>query len=75
MKDRGYIREGLIADLVVFDADEFDDRATYEKPFETSTGVRWLLLNGKVAIADGKPLEVLAGRALRRADASASGGQ
>jgi N-acyl-D-aspartate/D-glutamate deacylase len=75
MKDRGYIREGLAADLVAFDPEEFEDRATYEKPFETSTGVCWLLVNGKVAIADGKRQDVLAGRALRHADTSAAGGQ
>jgi N-acyl-D-aspartate/D-glutamate deacylase len=75
MKDRGYVRAGLAADLVAFDPDEFEDRATYEKPFDTSTGVRWLLVNGKVAIADGQPQDVLAGRALRHADASAVGGQ
>jgi N-acyl-D-amino-acid deacylase len=75
MKDRGYVRTGYSADLVAFDPDQFEDRATYEKPFETSVGVRWLLVNGKVAIADGKPQEVLAGRALRHGDASAVGGQ
>jgi len=66
MKDRGYLRENLAADIVVFDPKQLEDKATYEKPFETSTGVRWLLVNGKLAIADGKPQEVFAGRPLRR---------
>ena len=43
MTDRGYVRENLVADLVVFDPKQFEDRATYEKPFETSTGVRWVI--------------------------------
>jgi N-acyl-D-aspartate/D-glutamate deacylase len=66
MTDRGYVRENLVADLVVFDPKQLEDRATYEKPFETSVGIRWILVNGKVAIAEGVPQEVLAGRPLRR---------
>jgi N-acyl-D-aspartate/D-glutamate deacylase len=54
MKDRGYLRKDLMADVVVFDPDAFMDHATYEKPFEKSTGVRWLLVNGKFAIDDGE---------------------
>jgi N-acyl-D-aspartate/D-glutamate deacylase len=66
MTDRGYLRENLVADVVVFDPKKLEDRATYEKPFETSAGIRWVLVNGKVAIADGVPQDVLAGRPLRR---------
>jgi N-acyl-D-amino-acid deacylase len=66
MTDRGYIHENLVADLVVFDPKQLEDRATFEKPFETSVGIRWVLVNGKIAIADGVPQEVLAGRPLRR---------
>lgn len=66
MKDRGYVRKDLVADLVVFDPKTFEDRATYEKPFERSVGVRWLFVNGQIAIADGEPQDVLAGRPLRR---------
>jgi N-acyl-D-aspartate/D-glutamate deacylase len=66
LHDRGYVRENLVADLVVFDPRQLEDRATYEKPFEPAVGVRWLLVNGKLAIADGVPQDVLAGRPLRR---------
>jgi N-acyl-D-aspartate/D-glutamate deacylase len=66
MKDRGYIRENLVADLAVFDPKEFLDHANYENPFEKSTGVRWLLVNGQIAIADGELQKALAGRPLRR---------
>jgi N-acyl-D-aspartate/D-glutamate deacylase len=66
MKDRGYVRENLVADLVVFDPRQLEDRATYERPFETSVGIEWVLVNGKVAIADGVPQDILAGRPLRR---------
>jgi len=64
--DRGLVQEGLVADLVVFDPESFIDRATYEKPFEFSDGVRWLLVNGTLAIADGELQDVLAGQPLRR---------
>ncbi|HEY3393882.1 MAG TPA: D-aminoacylase [Lacipirellulaceae bacterium] len=66
MTDRGYVRENLVADLVVFDPKQLEDRATYEKPFETSIGIRWVLVNGKIAIAGGVPQDILAGRPLRR---------
>jgi N-acyl-D-aspartate/D-glutamate deacylase len=75
MKDRGYVRENLGADLVAFDPNEFADLATYEKPFEKSTGVRWLLINGQVAIADGKPQKMLAGRPLRHNADNVAAGQ
>jgi N-acyl-D-aspartate/D-glutamate deacylase len=65
MKDRGYVRKDLVADLVVFDPKQLEDRATYQEPFETSVGVRWVILNGEVAVADGVPQKVLAGRPLR----------
>jgi N-acyl-D-amino-acid deacylase len=65
LKDRGYVRKGLVADLCVFDPLQLSDRATYERPFQTSTGVRWLLVNGKLAIADGAVQPELAGRPLR----------
>jgi N-acyl-D-amino-acid deacylase len=66
MTDRGYVRENLVADLVVFDPKQFEDRATYDKPFEPSIGVRWLFVNGQPAIADGEVQNVLVGRPLRR---------
>jgi N-acyl-D-aspartate/D-glutamate deacylase len=64
--DRGYLRKDTIADIAVIDPREFEDRATYEEPFKPSTGVRWLFLAGKLAIEDGKPLDVFAGKPLRR---------
>jgi N-acyl-D-amino-acid deacylase len=66
MTDRGYVREKLVADLVVFDPKQFEDRATYEEPFNPSVGVRWLFVNGQIVIADGEPQDVLAGKPLRR---------
>lgn len=65
MSDRGYLRPGFAADVVVFDPTTFEDLATYEKPFEQSTGVRWVFVNGQAAIKNGEFQNKLAGKALR----------
>jgi N-acyl-D-amino-acid deacylase len=64
--DRGELRPGAIADVVVFDPAAIRDRATYEDPFAIATGMQWVLVNGQVAVADGEPSGALAGRVLRR---------
>ena len=64
--DRGELRPGAIADLVVFDPAVIQDHATYENPYELATGMSWVIVNGQVAIADGTPTGVLAGKVLRR---------
>jgi N-acyl-D-amino-acid deacylase len=68
MTDRGYIRENLVADVVVLDLKHFADRATFEEPFNPSIGVQWLFLAGRAAIVNGEPQKVLAGKPLRRKD-------
>lgn len=64
--DRGYLKPGQYADVVAFDPKIFAAQATYEQPRRLSVGARWVLVNGRVAIEDGKPTAVFAGRALRR---------
>ncbi|MFZ5833080.1 MAG: N-acyl-D-amino-acid deacylase family protein [Planctomycetota bacterium] len=65
--ERGYLRAAYFADIVVFDPRTFRDTATFEKPHQYATGVRYLFVNGVLAIDDGKVTEKLAGRALRHA--------
>lgn len=62
---RGYLRAGYVADVVVFDPRDFIDRATFEKPHQYSTGVRYLLIGGKPAIDNSRPTGQLLGRAIR----------
>ncbi len=68
LDDRGYLRVGQFADVVAFAPAEIIDGATFEKPFEPPQGIRWVLVNGAAAVADGKPTGSLSGRALRHAD-------
>ncbi|MGE3887526.1 MAG: amidohydrolase family protein [Vicinamibacterales bacterium] len=64
--DRGIIRPGLKADLVVFDPATVKDMATFEKPHQYAVGVSSVLVNGQLALADGKPTGTRAGTVLRR---------
>ena len=66
LPERGYLKPGFFADLVLFDADDLRDTATFENPHQYATGVRYLWVNGRLAIDDGQVTTALAGRALRR---------
>lgn len=63
--DRGRIAEGLAADLVLLDLERLADRATFAAPRETSEGVRYVLVNGRLVLDDGRPTGNLPGRVLR----------
>lgn len=67
---RGFVKTGYAADLVVFDPKTFLDTATFEKPHQYATGVRYLLVNGVFAIDEGRVTEKLPGRALRHSVAA-----
>ena len=64
LMDRGVIKRGMWADLVVFDPDSVRDVATYEKPNQLSVGMRWVLVNGVPVIADGRMTGAKPGRIL-----------
>ena len=65
LKDRGYLKAGSFADVVVFDPKTFRDAATFEKPHQYSAGVKWVFINGRAAITDGEYKDVFGGRVLR----------
>jgi N-acyl-D-amino-acid deacylase len=64
LKDRGLLQPGYFADVLVFDPKTYQDRATYTQPEIPSTGVRFLTVNGHLAIDNGQLTTTLAGRAL-----------
>jgi N-acyl-D-glutamate deacylase len=65
-RQKGRLQEGADADIVVFDAGTISDRSTYEKPMESSVGVRYLVVAGTLAVDAGKLVpKVFPGRALR----------
>jgi N-acyl-D-aspartate/D-glutamate deacylase len=72
MVDRGFIAVGMAADLTVFDPATVIDRATYEKPMEGSEGIRFVAVNGRIALQDGAPTGLRAGRSLHRTRAMPS---
>ncbi len=67
LPERGYVKKGFFADLVVFDPKALRDKGTFDQPHQYSTGVRYLFVNGTLVIDDGRFLEKYAGRVLRHA--------
>ena len=65
LSDRGLIRPGMLADLVLFDPDAIRDEATFEEPERYPTGIEWVFVNGVAVIAQGEPTDALPGRVLR----------
>jgi len=64
--DRGLLREGMAADVVVFDLATIRDKATFTEPHQRSEGMGYVFLNGQAAIRDGEFTGVLAGEVLRK---------
>jgi N-acyl-D-aspartate/D-glutamate deacylase len=62
LKDRGLLREGYWADIVVFDPDTVADMATYENPKQYPKGIDYVLVNGKVVIEKGQHTGARPGR-------------
>ncbi|UGT41221.1 D-aminoacylase [Nocardia yamanashiensis] len=65
LRDRGLIRTGYAADLVLFDPVAVTDTATFEQPKQQAEGISYVLVNGEFALDAGKPTGIRAGRALR----------
>ena len=66
LKDRGIIREGMIADLVIFDLAALRDKATFFEPHQYSDGVEHVFVNGVAVVASSKPTWALPGKVITR---------
>jgi N-acyl-D-amino-acid deacylase len=66
--ERGLLKKGWAADVVVFDPKQVEDRANFEKPRVYSRGMEWVFVNGRAAIEKGKLKKRYAGRVLLRPD-------
>jgi N-acyl-D-aspartate/D-glutamate deacylase len=66
IRDRGSLRMGYFADVIVFDPRTIREMATYAEPEKLSVGMRWVFVNGEVAVAEGNPTGVMAGKGLRK---------
>ena len=66
MRNSGLIKVGADADLTLFDPTQIRDQSTFEKPAQYSTGVRYVIVNGQLAVREGKPIETThAGQPIR----------
>ncbi|MBL8514429.1 MAG: D-aminoacylase [Betaproteobacteria bacterium] len=65
-QDRGLVREGFAADLVILDEKTIADRATFTDPHQFSTGIEAVVVNGEIVAESGKHTGVRSGRALRK---------
>ena len=63
--DRGIVRPGFIADLVLFDPDRVNDKATFADPHQYSEGFDVVIVNGEITVANGEMTDTRAGRFLR----------
>jgi N-acyl-D-amino-acid deacylase len=73
LRDRGLIREGYRADLVLFDANTILDVATFAVPERPAAGIRMVLVNGRIAVDEGKALGTRAGRTIRLRESALDG--
>jgi len=66
LRDRGVLRDGYVADVVVFDPATVRSNATYDEPRRFPDGIEHVLIDGKLVVEDGRHSGALPGRALRR---------
>jgi len=65
LKERGLIKEGMFADITIFDPAKVIDRATFESPNQYPIGIDYVIVNGKLSVDKGQRTSALGGRVLR----------
>ncbi|MGQ9780700.1 MAG: N-acyl-D-amino-acid deacylase family protein [Nitrososphaeria archaeon] len=66
LEDRGTIKEGMQADIVIFDKDRISDKATYKNPCVYPEGIEYVIVNGEIAVKRGRLNDCASGKILRR---------
>ncbi len=66
IEDRGILKSGLVADIVIFDLNNFNDQSTLEQPYKYATGVQSLIVNGQMAMKYGKYTGIRSGQVIRK---------
>ncbi|MEM2926535.1 MAG: D-aminoacylase [Candidatus Bathyarchaeia archaeon] len=66
LRERGFIREGMKADITIFDPDRVEDEATFTCPHKFASGILYVIVNGVVVVEDSKHIGAQPGRALRK---------
>ncbi len=64
--DRGLLRPDFMADIVVFDPATVQDRSTFEQPHQYSVGMKYVLVNGRLTIHEGRHTGARSGQVLRK---------
>ena len=62
---KGYLKEGYDADIVIFDPERIEDRATFDEPLAPPLGIDTIIVNGKPVLSDGTITDRNAGRSVR----------
>ncbi|HEU0051538.1 MAG TPA: amidohydrolase family protein, partial [Longimicrobium sp.] len=70
LDDRGVVKEGMFADLTIFDPNTVCDRGTFENPVQTAVGIQHVIVNGVPVLRDARPTGARGGRGLRRGGGS-----
>ena len=65
LRERGLIKEGMYADITIFDPQRVIDRATFEMPNQHPEGIKYVIINGQISVDDGKRTPALSGHVLR----------
>lgn len=66
LRKKGILREGFDADIVLFNPDTVKDTSTFDDPSQDPIGIPWVLVNGEIAVENGRVAGVQSGRVLRR---------
>jgi N-acyl-D-amino-acid deacylase len=66
LEDRGNLREGSLADIVVFNPKTIRDKATFAKPHQFPVGIRYVIVNGEIVVDKNAQFDVFPGKVLRK---------